>query len=337
MRNLFRAALAVLLFMIWLSAPSFAGGIDSEQAATDMGDVFAQAMNWQYGRPSKAIIKEVAGYGALWRVEFSGAALVNIDPATGQIIMAADLSQNALLYSNPGPVEDKIGETKARETAERVLDVVGRPIDARFLSSDKSQDNREWRFLWVRTFFDIAYRDDMIMVKISSINGKLLGYGRSFVSAPPPSVEVKLTADDAMAAARNIMLSLTISESEIGTANTKLQVIQPNNYWGPGNAIEDWGKDGPSRVAWIVMTNQNKSLKEFWIDAENGNLLGGTQTKSPGFTNARLKENVSGAGWLVLTNSYFRWLIIGVSALFLLLLILLRRRLIKGRVRLCNS
>jgi hypothetical protein len=246
-------------------------------------------MDWRYGPPLEArLVQSSARIGQRWEVDF-GAALVGVDPETGDILSATDFSKGDLLRSAE-TTGKRIGEQEARQTAERVLDLVGRPADLQFEKSFQRNHSKEWRFLWARTFQGIPYLYDKIQVRISPLDGKMLGYGRQFVSAPPPSAQIAIEREDAISAARGVAASLGIAGADTAPVAAEVFVVQPDNYWGPGPATDGWGRGAPSRVAWVVRLGDECDCKEFWIDAAEGSLLGGTQTLGPSFTRKRLGQ-----------------------------------------------
>lgn len=281
---------ALLLAAITACAAASAP-LESEEAAKQAAKRFAETLGWEsYGEPTEAKLREgvSAAQATHWRIEFSDDAIMRFDRDTGEVYTATALAEFASL-DTAEPVEVIVDEQSARQAAESLLDRIGRPSDVVFDKSYQPPDTREWRFRWARTYEGIPYLYDSLHVRVSPVTGRVIGYGRQLISAPPTSAEVRVTEEDAISAARNAAASLGIPESVIAVATASLKVVQPNNYWGPGPTIEGWRVGGPSRVAWVVDLGDGGELKQFWIDAADASLLGGMQMKGAGSITRKLE------------------------------------------------
>jgi len=75
-----------------------------------------------------------------------------------------------------------------------------------------------------------------------------------------------------------------MADSAAASASARLMVVPPNYYWEaePKRNLHSLYPGAPSRVAWVVTLSEGDGYKQFWMDAGDGSLLGGTQTKGAG-------------------------------------------------------
>jgi len=110
----------------------------------------------------------------------------------------------------------------------------------------------------------------------------VLGAGKGFWSLLPESTDVEVTQEAALERARQCASALGFSQGGLPPA-VELRIVQPNDYWGPNGEVH-LQYPARSRVASVVTLKvpypgtETYSYKEFWIDAKDGSLLGGTQT-----------------------------------------------------------
>ena len=269
-----------MALVVWASA-AFAA--ITELRAQYEAARLAKALGWSYGAPSGTQLNPAfLAHGPEYEVDFSGAAEVQLDAETGDVTVAIDYEQVRLLSSRR-PVEEKLGEQEARQAAERLLDIWGRPANIRFEEAYQTPDTREWVFMWVRIFQDIPYIYDKMRISVSPIDGKLVGFGRTFPSAPPPTAEAKVGEQEAIAAARDAAADKGMADSAAASASARLMVVQPNDYWEAKPNLESWHPGAPSRVAWVVTLSEGDGYnKQFWMDAQDGALLGGDASRGTG-------------------------------------------------------
>ncbi len=261
--------------------------VNSEESAKSLGAGYAQKAGWDYGLPSEAKLIDLPQHGKAWRVEFSGASLIHLSQATGDVISLTDLSAGTLLCSDE-PIKESITEQAAYAAAQMALVNFGIPPSTAFLNSYKDNNTKEWRFRWARMLGAIPYQDDTIQIRISPIDGKMLGYGKHFISAPPSNSQVVATKEAAIANAREIAGQLGLSNSATITADAELKIVQPTYYWTESLDRNIPYVGGPTRIAWIVALGEPHERKNFWIDATDGSLLGGDQVKGGNYLTKRL-------------------------------------------------
>jgi len=278
----FWAVSAISLALVVWASVAFAA--ITELQAEDKAARLADALGWSYGPPSGARLEPEPSswpHPPRYRVDFSKAAEICVYAETGEIQGGVDDTVAALL-SGPHPPEGKLGEREAREAAERVLDVWGRPADIRLEKAFQRPDSKYWVFIWKRTFQDIPYVYDAMEIAVSPVAGKLVYFGRSFLSAPPPTAEAKVSEQEAIAAARDAAAKKGMADSAAASASARLMVVQPNDYWEAKPNLESWYPGAPSRVAWVVRFTTGDGYREFWIDAADGRLLGGEASRGTG-------------------------------------------------------
>jgi hypothetical protein len=288
-------AVASVFLLIALGVPGQAA-VTSPESAVLIAKDLAAALGWSYGEPTSAVLREVdLPNSRRWEVDFSEAASVNIDPDSGEILALTDFSGSNELRASTEE-DRKISQEAAREVAEAALDLLGRPEGIAFEKSYQgSPHTPAWVFLWTRTFNGIPYLYDKLQIRISPLDGRVLGYGRQFISAPPPSADTKISEEDAIALARKAAATLQTAGSVSATSSAVLRVVQPNDYWGKQPNGHAWHKGAPSQVAWVVRIAQDDKehdyqelwdnqveYREFWVDAADGRLLGGSEAGGAG-------------------------------------------------------
>jgi hypothetical protein len=254
--------------------------------------------------------------GELLYVRYFNSASVAFDVAQDCIAAAQDSSACVEFAAQPTIVNLTEDEALARATEiAEAMDLFREPVALyRVRLTPVSEQTQEWVIMWVRTVDEIPYDQDYARLALDPSNGRLMGVGQSFRSAPPESTEVEVTQEAAVAAAREHARALGFREVADMPPTAELKVVQPNNYWGPGEQIR-LGYMAPSRVAWSVAITVpygpegGYTEKVLWIDAADGDLLGGY-----GYRGATSPPAVPTLAQPAATASSGRWLLMPVTA-----------------------
>ncbi|UCG88149.1 MAG: hypothetical protein JSW71_06295 [Gemmatimonadota bacterium] len=300
------------LLMLWARLPAV--GAINAQTAVQETSAFAEAVGMPFGEGVETVMEAAEGpYGDRWTVKYFDFSEVTVDAADGSVVTAINRAAVEEFMAQPTTVA--ITEAAAVASASEIAKLMGLPFDSAELydvelNEFAADELYQWHVRWVRTADGIPYESDMAIVMLDPNSGQFLGAGKAFWSSAPESVEVRVKESQALGIAREHAQRLGIQEADV-PPSVELRIVQPNNYWGPGEVVAPkYGS--PSRAAWVVNLRSPSSLggegaaadKVFWIDAANGELLGGTQSMGPthisGAPSAQSRTSVSGKGGLFL-------------------------------------
>jgi len=274
----------ILVVMLGGCAASRAkpGSLDPD-IAMQRATAFAERVGMPWGEElTVEVVPPHDEVGEELLVKYFDFAYVAFDVAQDCIAGAHDSSASVEFAAQPTVVNLTEDEALARATeVAEAMDLFREPVALyRVRLTPVSEQTQEWVVMWVRTVEGIPYDHDYARLALDPSNGRLMYVGQSFRSAPPESIEVKVAQEAAVAAAREHARALRFEEIGDMPPTAELKVVQPNNYWGPGEQIGDRYM-APSRVAWSVAIRVpygpegGYTYKVLWIDAADGELLGG--------------------------------------------------------------
>ncbi len=223
-----------------------------------------------------------------WKVGFSDQADVEVEDATG---MVTHYMNSAFFYR---PAEKRIGpdgkyagkslsQEKAVERAAAILKSTGvSPSELAFMAAIEEVDGdgsdvkeHDWRIIWNRIYHGIPYdRDQNASVEIQADTGEAIAIGVNFRSAPPTTSKIILTKEQAAITA--LAQTNAASMSGVSLFGSSLEVVQPNTFWQDAN---DRPQSDLARIAWcnvLGYSDSNHSSCQVWVDAETGDVIGGT-------------------------------------------------------------
>jgi hypothetical protein len=253
------------------------------EIAKQRATAFAERVGMPWGEElTVEVVPPRWDLGELLYVKYFDFASVAFDVAQDCIANAQDSSACVEFAAQPTIINLTEDEALARATeVAEAMDLFREPVALyRVRLTPVSEQTQEWVIMWVRSVDEIPYDQDYARGALEPSNGRLMGVGQSFRSAPPESTEVKVAQEAAVAAAREHARALGFEEIRDMPPTAELKVVQPNNYWGPGEEIR-LVYMAPSRVAWSVAIGVpygpegGYTYKVLWIDAADGELLGG--------------------------------------------------------------
>jgi len=250
--------------------------------AMSKATAFAAALAMPWGEDTQAALREDvnAARKAEWRVTFGTFASVGVDPRTGRITSAADYSGGLAHAMAKAP--PNLDNAAALAHATEILKLAGLADAAQWGSPDVALQEEApgvWRFAvkFPCQYQGIPYRYGCATVLLAAEDGKLLVLSTA-LDLPIPASTAVLVKEEAASESALTYASKVSSSPEAGTASAKLMIVTPNSYWvskGLG-ATED---STIARTAWVVTVEQAGRQFMFWMDAADGRLLGGTQSK----------------------------------------------------------
>jgi hypothetical protein len=275
--------LMLLVMLVGCAASGEAAASMDPEIAKQRATAFAERVGMPWGEElTVEVVHPHDEVGEELLVKYFDFAYVAFDVAQDCIAGAHDSSASVEFAAQPTVVNLTEDEALARATeVAEAMDLFREPVALYMVRlAPVSEQTQEWVVMWVRTTEGIPYERDFARLALDPSNGRLMGVGQSFRSAPPESTEVKVAQEAAVAAAREHARALGFEEVRDMPPTAELKVVQPNNYWGPGERVGDQYM-APSRVAWSVAIGVpygpegGYTYKVLWIDAADGELLGG--------------------------------------------------------------
>jgi hypothetical protein len=217
---------------------------------------------------------------AEWEVAFHDFATIGIDPSRGVVTSAVDYSAVAEHEAaKEPPVLDEQAAVACGTEIIRLAGLEGAAtLEAPTVALQEcSPGVYRYTICWRMMHQGIPYDIGGVQVMLSAADGRLLVLSSGLDVPAPPRVSVATTETSAAAAAVDYALRAG-SPFEPAEVDTELRIVLPNAYWS------HWGLgpealDAGSRAAWVTMVRDDRGrVRVFWIDAETGTLLGGSQS-----------------------------------------------------------
>jgi len=203
---------------------------------------------------------------------------VDFDESTGQIRRVS----NNRFYRSKHQLRVAIDKNTANKKAIGYLQAAGIPLDNIELydsrSAQYSQDSYQWYVRFRRVYDGYPYYFSGILVILNPEDASLIGFGCNLSALKPLSTDVKVDKAAAVECARTYMAEMGYDISVPTFA--ELLIVQPDDYWeyiGTGDIAEP---QDIAQLAWVLRFNAPWDVTEVWVDAENGNVLGGSRSKS---------------------------------------------------------
>ena len=214
-----------------------------------------------------------------WNVSWHRFSEFDVDANTGAIA-----SWSVLSVAGQG-AGSLISPETAAKSAEEALRAMGLPADAVF---DKTTLPRRgfvaaYSLFWKRvTPEGVPFMYDGAYVQVNPLTGKVWSAWILWSSRLPDNPKATLSKEQAIAIAKKVAASRPISK-EFTATESELKVVHPNEYWSGSPIVPRY--DSPTRTAWIVTLSSPPQFGGFlvyWVDATDGKILGGTQSKGGG-------------------------------------------------------
>jgi hypothetical protein len=131
-----------------------------------------------------------------------------------------------------------------------------------------------WDFKWKRTFEDHEFHNDWISISIDAYKGELISYNKNFNSLEPKELKIKINKQRSLEFASEFAKKQNMQINSLKVA--RVVIVNPNYRW-TSQLIEEFNPE--SRLAWVVSFAKQEGIGEIWVDTENGEILGGDETK----------------------------------------------------------
>jgi hypothetical protein len=257
------------------------GSSDVTQPA-ERAAAFAAQVGMPWGEPTGSEVRDNANDArkAEVVVNYHDFASIGVDPNRGVITSAVDYA--AVTEHAASPAEAKLDNAAALSRAQEIVKAAGlegvldweKPT---VKLQESSPGVFRYTVTWRPTYKGIPYDLVGAAVMLSAVDGRMLALSTALDVTPPASVEVLVPKDTAVQSAVELV-SKADARFVLEEETAELRVVIPNSYWSRYGLGENVSTD-LSRVAWVVdLRGKGRSLV-FWVDAADGNLLGGTESK----------------------------------------------------------
>jgi hypothetical protein len=295
--------------------------VSAEAAATRAAE-FAALVGIPWGQPTSVTLAENVSECRLaeWQIDFHDFSSIGVDLRTGVVVSAVDYSavqENALRQGSP-----ELNEQEAMARASEIAACAGlaaaQQFDVPSITLQESSPGA-YRFAihWRRLFNRIPFQRDGTSVLLGASDGRFLALSAGLDTPPPTGTEVHVGKEAAQAAAVDCASRLGVYFEALDV-EAELMIVMPNSYWSRWG-LGDEVTTGRSRVAWVVsVTDQKGRDRIFWIDADDGALLGGTQSKNAIASRTPLSDSATAVSTRSITTPNTRafiLLLLGASAL----------------------
>lgn len=180
---------------------------------------------------------------------------------------------NTILDVSSSLKDKATGVVKSFKTTEEKNS--GIEVDLTFIGEFQLPDGTI-AFKWARSEEGYKYDADFAMVIIDPIDGSVIAASKSFIS-DKPSNKINILLDDAIDIAKTF-----IEKDSLFNVNnilkSELKIVNPNFYW-TDPTVNIGNKSKFAYEITFGKASPNIGEASIWIDAENGNIIGGQQTK----------------------------------------------------------
>ncbi len=294
----------VFALVLILSLMSLAAGarVDREDQAVSRASKFFTNVGWTANAipaaRAKVEHKGPSWSPDRWSVQFEGLS-VDVDSANGRVRYA---SRGDVLSKRTKDIV-KITKEYADKQAANYIKAMGLDIrDTRLLTSQavthfSQPGGMQWEVRYARIYKGYEFRHDHLSVDLDPLDGSLLGAGSGFDSPPPEDTTVNITKGQAACTARGYLMELGLTAGKVVSREitpsigkrvpSGPQIVQPwdvYEYWEVRATPPD---PAPvSRLAWVIVFDAPWSGTAVFVDAADGDILGGE------YTNDRPKQEI---------------------------------------------
>lgn len=246
----------------------------SEEEASEIAE---EAIDKPISRSEKSVflIRNYKWNKTFWEISLKGPVMICVDAESGEVIRFVDCT-------NCEGGKDMIRNIdRAVEIAKGHLLKFGFKIDDGNVSEpdvtiDEGFTGKEYSIYWEQELNGIRIENGYIIVNLDPSNGNLISFIRIWQDVSHVNAIPEVGVEKAIEIARNKLMQCGVPENAtVGDVN--LEILRPNYFWNHDHPV---GKLGNYTLAWTISftyeTEFNPSYKVWgWIDAHNGNLIGG--------------------------------------------------------------
>jgi len=213
----------------------------------------------------------------VWQVDYGKDGEVQVDAKTGKLLFIIseksfmDMANNT---NNGTFITEDQAISSANDYASKMsLDIEGILSSANLVHDKGGTTGADvWDLKWHRKSHGYIFKNDFIIAGIDAKTKELLAYNNCFYSNEPSSFSINIKAATAIENAQ------ATADQNGYTLNGKasLMIVNPNYRW-TDEAMKEPNPD--TRLAWVIPFEKPNGVGEIYIDAENGSLLGGDETK----------------------------------------------------------
>lgn len=213
----------------------------------------------------------------VWQVDFGADGQVQVDVKTGKPLFVISEKAFRAMVANANN-ESFISEDQAKAAALDYASKMSLGLDGVLSSAElvKNKGGTEganvWDLKWQRVLQGYRFKDDWVVVGINAHNKDLMVYHDNFFSNAPNTLSVNVGKEEALERVRAIATQEGFNLNRDAT----LMIVNPNYRW-TDHMIESPNPD--TRLAWVVSFDKLEGRGEIYVDAENGGMLGGDETK----------------------------------------------------------
>lgn len=236
---------------------------------------FLKSVGWSYNPnslPKAELASGVHGGPYTYQVRI-GDILTEIDGITGRIRYAG----------RPSKRKDDdtvlIDSYTASAQSKKYLGAAGISLanaklcSSRAISYSDESGYTKWELTYFRIYNGFLFDKDFIRVNLDICDGSLLSFGCNFDSPLPKMINAKVTQIQAVSYGKKYMHRLGLDLGGLVEAN--LRIVQPDYSWEYWDISATPPEPTESRLAWVLQFDSPGNGIILWVDAENGDVLGG--------------------------------------------------------------
>jgi len=259
--------------------PAYGEALSADQAKSKAAE-FAKALSLPWGDTIEVALRENISTSrrAEWQAKFGRFSYVGVS-LNGVVTSAADFSQAETHSAAKAPPELKEAEAAAR--ASEIVTLAGIPQVASLSSPRITLEHgtpgaSEFRVLYDREYKGIPFEQCGVDICLAGDTGAMLWLSTGLDVPNPDSTEVKFGEQEAKDSAIKD-LAVVAPSRQVTDISSTLKIVLPNSYWA-SQEVGEQEDATKSRVAWVVSLTTADGIFVFWIDAQDGRVLGGARS-----------------------------------------------------------
>jgi len=272
--------LTATLILLVISTPAGnanAGEITTADQATKRALTFFRDVGWVVSAddPPKTEFPANERFDNAWQVKI-GRLEAYVDAGNGTVPYASGAGG----YGRKPQRVLAITASDAMNLAEKYLSAAGISLgEFGITRSAYEEEADKWTISLHRCYKGYRFHSDFMVMHLLPKDGELDGFGFRFESELPILPDNKLDKDQAYGKAGEYMAQMVAPLGNLQDA--ELQIVQPDRKWEYIEAGVRPPKSKKSRLAWVMRFDAPWAITEVWVDAENGDVLGGAESMSP--------------------------------------------------------
>ena len=211
-----------------------------------------------------------------WLVHYSGVADVEVVDASNVVDYFDNHAFFAALKDSRPASKNLLTEVRAKKIALAALNAAGVTSNiiyagAHIAGIGSHFGDAIWYVRWLRSWKGVPFLDQVATVSVSADDGTVLGLSLLYPTPPPVSTKVIVLRSSAEAKARSVAQNSGIGKASL--IGVRTEIVRPNLLWSKKHDFNPI--HGPARTALVYALRKGDLEADVWIDALNGNVIGG--------------------------------------------------------------